>query len=47
MISLLSRGVNIIIFQYKVLNLTNLQINTIVYIKYSDLNYMNDKDEHI
>ena len=32
--------------EYKVLNLTNLQINTILYINFSDVNYMNNNDGH-
>ena len=33
--------------EYTVSNLTNLQINTILYEQSTDLNYMNNNDEHI
>ena len=29
------------------MNLTNLQIKTILYIKYSDANYVNNNDGHL
>ena len=34
-------------FCYKILNLTNLQIKTILNIKFSDGRYMNNYDAHI
>ena len=40
MINLLSWGETYHYSQYKVLNLTNLQIYTFLYIKFSDVNYM-------
>ena len=39
MISLLNWGEHIIIFQYKLLNLSNQQITTTLYIKFSEVNY--------
>ena len=41
MFRLLSWGKYIIIYQYRVLNITNLQINTNLYIKLSDVHYLN------
>ena len=46
MINLLSRGKAYKYFQYIVLNLTNLQIKTILYLKFSGVNYINDNDGH-
>ena len=42
MTHLLSRGESDHSFQYKVLNLSNLQIDIIPYIKVTDTNYMNN-----
>ena len=44
---LLSWGENIIIFQYNVLNIINYQIDTILYIKLSVVNYMHNNDRRI
>ena len=46
-INFLSWGETYQYSQYKVLNLTNLQINTILYINFSDVNYININDGHM
>ena len=47
MINLLSRDETYHYFKYKVLNLTNLQINNILYTKFSDVNYINNNNGQI
>ena len=37
----------IIILKYQVFNLTNSQIITILYMKFSEVNYMNNNNGHI
>ena len=47
MISLMSRGEQIIILQYKVVNLTNYQRNTNLSMKLNDVKYMKNNDGQI
>ena len=43
----LSRGETYHYSKYKVLNLTNLQLNAILYINFNDVNDMKDNSGHI
>ena len=47
MINLLSHVDTYDFFQYKKLHLNNLHINTILFINFSDVDYMNNNDGHI